>query len=278
MASAERYLQIRELHIFKRDVKHNLLLLLADVFGSQLNDRQVKPLRRRQQHAACFLFLPPENDRNAALHDARLFQSDFRKRIAENLHMVHADLGNDADRGMDDIRRVEPAAQTDLYDGDIHLFFRKAGERKRRSQLKLGDMHVLFFARLHRVPDPFDKGGELFPADGHAVQPNALIVDLDIRRCIQSGMAARRTKDALDHRAAGTLAVRARDMHHGQPLLRIAEFFHQAAHIFKTVFRSGRIDAVNSFDCFLFSHGKHLPWLVSEKHLGLCPNAFRHPS
>ena len=236
-------------------VKFNLLTLLSDVFRRQFDDRQFHPLRRRQQHAARGLFLPAQHDGHAGLHDTRFFQRNLFDRIAKQLHVIHAHFGNDADGGADDIRRVKPPAEADFDHRDIDFFFFKAAEGKRRAQLELGDVHALFFAFLHRGPDAFHQCGQLFARNGFAVQADALVIDLDIRRRVQSGLIPRRAEHTLGHRAARTLAVRSCDMHHRQTLLGIAELRHQGAHIFKAVFTAGRVHAVNFFDCFLFRHG-----------------------
>ncbi len=125
--------------------------------------------------------------------------------------------------GADDIRRVEPAAEADLDHRDIDLFLREAAKRERRAQFELGDLHAVLFAGLHRGPYAFHQRGQLVARNRFAVDADALVVDLDIRRGVQPGLVSRRAEHALDHRAAGALAVRSGDMHHGQLFLRIAE-------------------------------------------------------
>ena len=256
MAAAEGDGQRLEPLAAEGHVERDPRALFLDVFRCQGKDGQLLALRRRQQHAARGLLLPPQHDGHAGLHNPRLFQRDLLDRVAEELHVIHAHLGDDADRRGDDIRRVEPPAEADLDHRDIDLFLREAAKRERRAQFELGDLHAVLLAGLHRGPYTFHQRGQLIARNRFAVDADALVVYLDIRRGIQPGLVSRRAEHALDHRAAGALAVRSGDVHHGQLFLRIAEPAHQGAHIFKAVFAAGRVNAVNLFNRFFFRHGE----------------------
>ena len=50
------------------------------------------------------------HDGNSCLDDASLLRCYLRKRVAQELNMVEADVGDDAEHRRDDVRAVEPAA------------------------------------------------------------------------------------------------------------------------------------------------------------------------
>ena len=115
----------------------------------------------------------------AGLEDARLLARDLLERIAEDLRVVEADVRDDgARRRGNDVRRVEPAAETDLQHHDVAPPPPEPQHGRRRHELKLrrrvvhgGD------ARLQRLAH----GGKLRVRHGHAVDLHALGEALEIR-------------------------------------------------------------------------------------------------
>ena len=69
-----------------------------------------------------------DDDGNLMFDDAGLFGSDRGQGIAQQVHMVVADIGDDREIGGDDIGAVEAAAETDFNDGDIDVVSRKIVE------------------------------------------------------------------------------------------------------------------------------------------------------
>ena len=164
----------------------------------------------------------------AGLEDARLLARDLLERIAEDLRVVEADVRDDgARRRGNDVRRVEPAAEADLQHHDVAPPPPEPQHGRRRHELKLrrrvvhgGD------ARLQRLAH----GGKLRVRHGHAVDLHALGEALEIRRCEQPRRVACRAQDGCEHRRRAALAVRARDVHELQPVLRVAQAVQQLAH------------------------------------------------
>ena len=74
----------------------------------------------------------------AGLEDARLLARDLLERIAEDLRVVEADVRDDgARRRGDDVRRVEPAAETDLQHHNIAPPPPEPQHGRRRHELEL---------------------------------------------------------------------------------------------------------------------------------------------
>ena len=104
--------------------------------------RAVQPLGGRHQHVARGVFLlMADHHRAAALHDAGLFGGDQFDAVAEIGLMVERDRHDDGDgRRLDDIGRIEAAAEADLDDGDIGRMFGKEQEGDGRQDLENGDL------------------------------------------------------------------------------------------------------------------------------------------
>lgn len=64
-------------------------------------------------------------DGNAWLDDACFLAGYLGKRVAKELNMVEADVGNDGKDGRDNVCAVQPAAQAYFYDGEVHFLFFK---------------------------------------------------------------------------------------------------------------------------------------------------------
>ena len=67
-----------------------------------------------------------------------------------------------------------------------------------------------------------------------AIDTNALSKIHKMRRSVKSSPAARGSKDRIQDRANGALAIRARNVQEGQMLLRIAQSLQQASNILKS--------------------------------------------
>ena len=70
------------------------------------------------------------------LDDARLLTCDGGDRVAQIRHVVEVNRRDHRDRRVDDVRRIEPATQPDLDDGDIDRSIRERSERHRRYGLE----------------------------------------------------------------------------------------------------------------------------------------------
>ena len=101
-------------------------------------------LRELQEMGLCDV----QHSRNAAIEagDLTLVRGDITapgfftgylgQGIAQEVHMVPADVGDDGDHWQDHIRRIEPPSQAYLYDSDIHFFLGEIIKGHRDGDLK----------------------------------------------------------------------------------------------------------------------------------------------
>ena len=96
-------------------------------------DRRTEPFCARFDDVKRRVALASDDDRHAALDDARLFGGDIGQRVAEELLVVHVHGRDHREaRGLDDIGRVQPPAKADLQQRHVGGGFR---ERRRRRRL-----------------------------------------------------------------------------------------------------------------------------------------------
>ena len=72
-------------------------------------------------HVAGLRLDDPADDRHSRLDNARLFPGDGGQRVSQLLGMVEADAGDDGNRRLADIGRIEPSAQADFEHGGLHF-------------------------------------------------------------------------------------------------------------------------------------------------------------
>ena len=72
------------------------------------------------------------------LHDRELLGRDLLARLAEHVRVLEADVREQDDAAAEDVRRVEPAAEPRLDDGDVDAARGELGERRGAQRLELG--------------------------------------------------------------------------------------------------------------------------------------------
>ena len=72
-------------------------------------------------HVTCLRLDNPADHRHSRLDDPRLLPRDCRQRVSQLLRMVKADAGDDRDRRLADIGRIEPSTQADFQHGCLNL-------------------------------------------------------------------------------------------------------------------------------------------------------------
>ena len=82
--------------------------------------------------------------RDARLDDARLFARNQLYGVAQDLRVVKADGRDAADQGPQHVRRIQPAAQADLYHLRAQALRSEVVERHSRDQLEEGHAPVAF--------------------------------------------------------------------------------------------------------------------------------------
>ena len=73
------------------------------------------------------------------------------------------------------------------------------------------------------VVDARERGGKFLVGNFLAVQANALVDALEVRRSVQAGAQARRAQDRIEHRRCGAFSVRAGDVHRLKLALRLPQ-------------------------------------------------------
>ena len=138
--------------------------------------------------------------------------------------MVEPDRRDRAHFGTQHVRAVEPAAEPHFDHAPLHLLAGEVIERERGGHL---EVRALFAAR-HRG-DHVEAFGQHVLRRPAAVHADALAEVHEVRRREQPRPPARGAQHALDERAHGALAVRARHVHGAERLVRIPEGREQAA-------------------------------------------------
>ena len=117
----------------------------------------------------------PHQRRHALLEDAGLFSGDFPDGVAEQLAVVQADIGHDAQVRFQDIGAVEPAAEPRFDDGRIDVFVGKPLETETGGNLEERETvpdeirlplcqeikHILLRDHLSADPDAFTEVPEM---------------------------------------------------------------------------------------------------------------------
>ena len=134
--------------------------------------------------------------------------------------MLERDVRQVNDRRVEDVRRVEPAAEPGLDRGDVDSLRGELGQRGSRQRLELRRSQP-----LGRRPHSADGTLE---ALGVGVEP--LLPAGDVRRRVRADAQPFPPQQLGDRPRGCGLAVRAHDMDARERPLRVAELFEQLAH------------------------------------------------
>ena len=160
------------------------------------------------------------HDRAAFFDDARLFPCDLRERVAQQLHVIHRDAGDDrAERLCDDVGRVKPPAEPDFEHDDVAFLAAEDLKADRGDQLKLGR---LVFHSVGIGAHGFGRACQHVVGHGLTVDGNAFVEGADIRGGEAAHTIACRAQDGREIRHGRTLAVRARNVDDAQIPLGVA--------------------------------------------------------
>ena len=126
--------------------------------------------------------------------------------------MVEVDGGNRRGDGLNDVRGVEPPAESDLQDSDVDVRPPKQlepdgrghlEERGRRFERSVREQAV--DQDLHFLDEPDEDAG----VDRRAVDRKPLFEADQVRRCVAANLQSRRTQGHVGHRRHRPFAVRA---------------------------------------------------------------------
>ncbi|CUI74551.1 Uncharacterised protein [Achromobacter xylosoxidans] len=145
--------------------------------------------------------------------DMGLLEADLLARVAEIVDVVQVDAGDDGTVGVDDIDRVQAAAQADFQHHGVQPRLREQAQDRQRGEFEVRQRSVAA-GGLDRG-ELFDQGlvrGDL------AVDTGAFVEIDEVRRGVQADLVARGQQDGLEHGAGRALAVGAADheLHAGQ--------------------------------------------------------------
>ncbi len=113
-------------------------------------------------------FVVRQHDDRAGLRDGELLARDLLARVAEDVGVLEADVREQDDGGIDDVRRVEPAAESRFHDGGIDASLREVRERGGRQRLELRGVR-----RFGRAADLCDRALERVGIGVEALVPAA---------------------------------------------------------------------------------------------------------
>ncbi len=88
------------------------------------------------EHRACLVVVLADDHRRVGFDDACLLRGYLGQRVAQELHVVEADVGDDAEVRTDDVGAVEPSAQAYLHHGHVHPLLGEIIERHGGRQLE----------------------------------------------------------------------------------------------------------------------------------------------
>ena len=231
---------------------------------------------RAAHHGHRIGLLRPGHHRRARLDDAGFFGSNPGNGRAEPSGVVEPDAAYDRDvRRINDVRGVEPAAQTYFQYHNLASDLGKVRKRYSGHQLELRGVVTGFhryplcmFAHLKRDAPQVVKRNVL------PVNADALLEALNVGAGKPSRLIAGGLQDARKVSSRAALAVRAGDVHEAQRILRTAQALEQVANAVEPQTRGlpARVvdvgDRVERFGIerlagggsgCLFSHGNFLP-------------------
>ena len=113
--------------------------------------------------------------------DARLLAADVLARRAEVIHVIEIDARHHGDVGIDDVDRVEPAAQPHFEDQRVEPGAREQLQRGQRAELEVGAArHVAARASSTALNAATSASSSRLAADAHA-----LVVAQEMRRRVE---------------------------------------------------------------------------------------------
>lgn len=142
------------------------------------------------------------NGRTTGSINSRLLEADFFATVAQVVHMVEIDAGNDRDVGIEYVHGIEPPAKAHLKNGHIDASIDEPGHRAQCAEFEVGQRNVV----ACRV-DPFEGSDEFSVACLPAGDPHAFVVAQQMRRGVEAGLVAGGIEDGSQVRTGRAFAV-----------------------------------------------------------------------
>src|SRR5690606_30764092 len=144
---------------------------------------------------------------NAILNDPCFFKSDALPSATEQFLMIHPDVCDHRQYGPDNVRRIEPSAETHFDNGDVHLLCREVLKRHGNSDLEKRWLHV-FDENSHTI----HKISYSVFLHLRAIDANTFGERLEMGRRVEAGGVACRRQYGRDRGGCTALAVGAGNM------------------------------------------------------------------
>src|SRR5699024_3408254 len=174
------------------------------------------------EYGGAFGMRLPDHDRDVLFDDTRFFGRYARDGRAEDVAVVDADVGDDAQRRYDDVRGVEPAAEPRFDDGDFRVRLGEPFESHGGGHFKIGEAEF-----GHRPAIGGHESGDALLRYLFAVHADAFPEIVQVRRCIEPRAVSGGLQYRGEDMGYGTFAVGTRDVDGHVVALRVS---HRAAH------------------------------------------------
>ena len=169
--------------------------------------------------------------------DAGLLAADAVAVVAEPVLMIDVDRRDDRSVRVDEVDRIEPAAEADFEQRDVELRVGEQHQRGERAVFEVGQRDV-----AARGLNPFERIDERRVARFFALDAHALVVAQEMRRGIRADALAVRAQHCFEKRNRRALAVGAADRDDGRP--RCAEPLPDRANAIQAKLDRARMDAL----------------------------------
>ena len=184
--------------------------------------------------------------------DTCFLGGDLLDGVSEEFGVIKADVHDRADLRMgDDVRRIEAATHADLEDDEIAVLLLEVAEGHRSDHF---EVRRLLAEGLRSCTHTGSKPAEIRIRNRLAIDRDALVKLVEVRRDIETGTETRRRQNRLGHDAGRALAVRAGDVHIAELLLWVTKRVHEIPHPFESDLRMFPVRPVKERDGFIPVH------------------------
>ena len=167
-----------------------------------------------------------EDERRVGLDDPGLLGGNMRQRRAGELEVVHADVGDDGDAGIGDVRRVPSPEQADFEDDDIDGDIGEPAERASGDDVEVARLDA---GDERQIDDGGDLLGQVLVGDRFVVATDPFVDALEVRAGERPDRQTVSDEQLRDDLRGRTLAVRAGDVDDRRGVLRITHCFDEPA-------------------------------------------------
>ena len=194
-------------------------------------DRDAERVGAREDHGLGRRRERTEHQGSRGLQDARLLRGDRRDGPPEPIGVLEFDRRDARDRRRDDIRRIEPAAETHLENHAIEPGVGEQQQRRSGRRVEEGRRvrRLLGAQRIDVRPEPGHGGGEPLVLHLDPSDPEAFGPALEMRRREGSDALAGGAEQRLGQQRRRALALRAGDVDDGEAVLGIPESCEETA-------------------------------------------------